>query len=142
MSRKAMEFIVKSEAERCLIELGVCMPYLLDFRGNDQVYLFDNGEARRIDPNSVLGRKIKSIEDKSGVKVYAVIHSIIDYVGENYAFLCVSPYPEDWRYSFIRSHGSSVIRAYSYVWNVSKENCSEFGSILLTAAFGSLRRVG
>lgn len=138
------------DVARCILdELGVCRPYILDFDNNNAVYLFDNGEVRRVDPNSVLGRKLKSIEEGSNVKVYAVVHSVLFPVGDNYAFLCVSSYPEDWEYTFKRyipALGGYVCGAgflvYSYVWNTTRDECSEFGSVALNAAFGKLRRVG
>ncbi|MBD5131351.1 MAG: hypothetical protein HDT28_01970 [Clostridiales bacterium] len=135
------DHLVKAEAVRLLGELGVCEPYLLDFQENDQVYLFDKGEGRRIDPNSILYKKLKAIEEKSNVKIYAVIHSIIDYIGPNYSFLCVSPYSEDWAHQFHKQRRGGII-ANAYVWNVSREECSEFGYIAVDAAFGKLRRVG
>ncbi|MDE7107175.1 MAG: hypothetical protein K2O39_02510 [Clostridiales bacterium] len=130
------------EVARCILdELGVCRPYILDFDNNNAVYLFDNGEARRVDLNSVLGRKLRAIEKKSNVTVYAVIHSNIPLVGDNYAFLCVSPYPEDFAYSFKRN-GNRIVVAYSYVWNTTHDELSEFGSVALNSVFGKLRRVG
>lgn len=131
----------KDVARYILDELGVSKPYVLDFESNDQIYLFDNGEAERVACGSELYERIQEIETRSNVKVYAVTHDNLDIIGETYSLLCVSPYPEDW-VGMLRGRPVPTCIVYAYVWNVAHDVCSEFGYIALTICDGILRRVG
>ena len=132
--------MLKSVAEALMEKLGISKPYILDYTCNNQVYLYENAEARRIDFGSELYAKIKELETKGG-KVYAVTHDYLPIVGEMYSFLYVSPYQEDWNHMF-RPMGKRRFMVYAYVQNVQCDICSEFGYVVLESAFGELRRVG
>lgn len=133
----------KEVAAWALRELNVSTPYVLDFEANDSVYLFDQGNVRRISPSSELMAKIREIEKERKVKIYAVTHDYLFAVGEMYSFLCISLYEEDWDgmvYS-IRNH-AGLVRVYAYVYNVAIPEYSESGYVLLRSEHGKLVRVG
>lgn len=133
--------ILKSVAESLMEDLRISKPYILDYTCNNQVYLYENAEARRIDPDSELYMKIKELEQQHNGKIYAVTHDYLPIVGEMYSFLYVSPYQEDWNHMF-RPMGKRRFMVYAYVQNVQIDICSEFGYVVLESVFGELRRVG
>lgn len=133
--------MLKNVAEALMEDLGISKPYILDYTCNNQVYLYENAEARRIDVGSELHAKIKELEQKHNGKIYAVTHDYLPIVGEMYSFLYVSPYQEDWD-RILRPMGRRRFMVYAYVQNVEIDICSEFGYVLLESAFGELRRVG
>lgn len=133
--------MLKSVAESLMEDLGISKPYILDYTCNNQVYLYENAEARRIDVGSELHAKIKELEQQHNGKIYAVTHDYLPIVGEMYSFLYVSPYQEDWDH-ILRPMGKRRFMVYAYVQNVQCDICSEFGYVVLESAFGELRRVG
>ncbi|MDE6401411.1 MAG: hypothetical protein K2L54_02235 [Clostridiales bacterium] len=136
----------KNVAARALSALKVSKPYRIDFKANDSIYLFDSyineGEAQRIAPNSELMDKVREIEKARNVKIYAVTHDYLPLVGEMYSFLCISPYQEDWIYSFRLSSNKQLAIVYAYVYNVANPECIESGSVFLGIGNGKLVRVG
>lgn len=73
-----------------LSTLNVSTPYIMDFKKNNGIYLFDcacDGEARRIDINSELMDKVLEIEQKRNLKVYAVTHCNAEAVNTTLARL-------------------------------------------------------
>lgn len=136
----------KDIATWALCKLNVSMPYILDFEAHDNVYLFDcdcdRNNIQRISPNSELMVKIREIEETRNLKIYAVTHDYMPYVGEMYSFLCISPYVADWcdmvKLTSIKHHA----RVYAYVYNVDSPECSESGFVVLRITGGKLVRVG
>lgn len=141
MKYPAQSIFVKDTAKRLMTELGVCVPYILDFENNNQIYLFKNYEGYKISPGTELFNRIQEIERECNVKVYAVTSDIIPIVGLNYTFLCVSPYPEDWD-GLLRQIDNDLFRAYAYVHNVAVPECSESGFVSLSTFGGGVKRVG
>ncbi len=133
--------MLKSIAEGLMEDLGISKPYILNYICNNQVYLYENAEARRIDVGSELYAKIKELEQQHNGKIYAVTHDYLPVVGEMYSFLYVSPYQEDWDH-ILRPMGKHRFMVYAYVQNVENDICSEFGYVVIESAFGELRRVG
>ncbi len=128
-----------------LSTLNVSTPYIMDFKKNNGIYLFDcacDGEARRIDINSELMDKVLEIEQKRNLKVYAVTHDYLPYVGEMYSFLCISPYQADWDGMVSLMPNKRIAYAYAYVYNVDSPECSESGFVALRITGGKLVRVG
>ena len=129
-----------------LRELNVSTPYVLDFEEHDSLYLFDCdrdcNNISRIAPSSELMDKVREIEKARNVKIYAVTHDYMPYVGEMYSFLCISPYQADWdsmvKLTPIKHHA----RVYAYVYNVDSPECSESGFVVLRINGGNLVRVG
>ena len=136
----------KEVAAWALCKLNVSAPYILDFKENDNVYLFDCdhdcNNISRIAPSSELMDKIREIEKARNVKIYAVTHDYLPYVGEMYSFLCISPYVADWcdmvKLTSIKHHA----RVYAYVYNIDSPECSESGFVALRITGGKLVRVG
>lgn len=136
----------KDVAAWALCKLNVSTPYILDFKENDNVYLFDcdhdRNNIQRIAPSSELMDKIREIEKARNVKIYAVTHDYMPYVGEMYSFLCISPYQADWcgmvNLTSIKHHA----RVYAYVYNVDSPECSESCFVVLRITDGKLVRVG
>ena len=134
--------VAKDMATIILRDLGVAEPYVVDFEATDQVYLWDDGkEPTRISPRSELGKKIRELELRRNVTVYAVTHEELSIVGECYSFLCVSPYPEEWTSMFRRGASNNRFLVYAYVENVMFPKCSESGYVLLQASDGIIRRI-
>lgn len=122
--------------------MGFSPKYYRQFANKDIINLFNSElDGTPISEGSELYRRIKAVEEKSGVKVFAVTRDFIPDFGEMYSFLCVSPYEEDWDYMFAEL-GKSTFRSYAYVWNVNVDEYSEFGSVYVEAYFGCIRRVG
>ncbi len=136
----------KEVAAWALRELNVSTPYVLDFEANDNVYLFDCDNDRnnisRIAPSSELMDKIREIEKARNVKIYAVTHDYLPYVGEMYSFLCISPYQADWDGMVSLMPNKRIAYVYAYVYNVDSPECSESGFVALRITGGKLVRVG
>ena len=134
----------KEVAAWALRELNVSTPYVLDFETNDSLYLFgfDDELPRRIAPSSELMDKIREIEKARNVKIYAVTHDYLPYVGEMYSFLCISPYQADWDGMVTLMPNKRQACVYAYVYNVDSPECSESGFVALRITGGKLVRVG
>ena len=136
----------KEVAAWALCKLNVSAPYILDFKENDNVYLFDCdhdcNNISRIAPSSELMDKIREIEKARNVKIYAVTHDYLPYVGEMYSFLCISPYQADWDGMVSLMPNKRIAYACAYVYNVDSPECSESGFVALRITGGKLVRVG
>ena len=82
--------------------------------------------------------KIKEFETEYGSIVYAVTHELF-WFGECYSFLIVSKYDEEWEITLEEVKDGY---AFSYVWNKTNEECSEFGTIAVRSFGGGIARVG
>ena len=81
---------------------------------------------------------MKEIESKYGCTVYAVTHEYTS-IGEMYSFLIISAYEEEWD-DMITPLGNNRFYAFAYVWNVSDEDCSEFGDVAIVSFGGGIKR--
>lgn len=134
----------KDVAAWALSTLNVSTPYIMDFKKNNGIYLFDcacDGEARRIDINSELMDKVLEIEQKRNLKVYAVTHDDMPYIGETYSFFCVSPYMADGIGTVQLVPNKRFARVYAYVYNVNRPGCSKSGFVVIRINGGNLVRV-
>ena len=80
--------------------------------------------------------------EQNGSLPYYITHELFPW-GETYSILTVSPYEEDFALSMptlIPEMGA--YRAYAYVWNVTDDYKSEYGSVYLKNEHGMLVRVG
>lgn len=81
---------------------------------------------------------IKEFEEKhQGSKVYFAMHTFTEF-GELLNLLFVSQYEEDWEYE---KEDLKQGIAFSYVYNLDDDICSEFGSIGIRGIIGGLVRV-
>lgn len=139
---KASNLAMKECALNLMSIMGFSPRYYRQFGKDDKINVFDtelNGTV--ISPGSELWRRIKAVEQDSGVKVFAVTRDFFEGFGEMYSLLCVSPYEEDWDVMF-RPVGHLRFRSYAYVWNLTNDDYSEFGSVYVEAYNGGIRRVG
>ena len=87
-----------------------------------------------------LADKMKTLEE-SGSLPYFVTHEECE-AGKCYSILTVSPYKEDFVVGaphYVEELGA--YRAYAYVWNVTNEDFSESGSVILKNKDGILVRI-
>lgn len=84
-------------------------------------------------------QKIKELEEKYNLLVYAVTKDITSY-GELYNFLIIPDYAEDWQY-LLTEFGAGRFRVFAYVWNKTHDQYSEFGSIIVRAVNGTIERI-
>lgn len=143
MSKKAKCLVTpKDVAAWALGELNVSTPYVLDYEANGNIYFFDRRKApERIVPGSELYSKIREIEQARNITIYAVTHDYLEPVGEMYSYFCISPYEEDFDH-MVRHLGDDHFMVYAYVQNMTDDRCSEFGYILVHAAYGGMVRLG
>ena len=88
-----------------------------------------------------LALKMDEIRKRFGCLIYYVTHEESNF-GEMYSFLIVSKYPEDWKYQFVKKYPDRMMSVDAYVWNVTDDNKSEMGRILVQNEEGLLLRVG
>lgn len=91
--------------------------------------------------NPKLKEAIDLLEEKFNVLVYYVTHENTSF-GECYSFLYVSSYKEDFPHQDVRFCKDGEMIVLAWVWNVTKEYNSEFGSIAVVNDHGALVRVG
>ena len=86
---------------------------------------------------------IKRFEEEKEALVYYATKENCPW-GECVSLLYVSQYQEDWLYQMPRVSSVDPARyiVTAYVWNMSDESRSEFGSIMVERTYGMLVRVG
>ena len=130
MKEKAMELMEK---------LDIYKPYVKDFKENDFVCYFEHYGGFWAFQEPKLQEKLKEFEEEYGATVYAITHEFTEF-GECYSFLIVPKYKEDWS-NLIYSQGNEHY-VFSYVWNVTDDDCSEFGTIVVKGYGGGIKRIG
>lgn len=131
---------MKKKAVEYLTQIKCYKPYLQAFKNHDIITMYEGYGGYYIDKDSEpeLVKKIQEFEKDSGGLVYAVIHNIYSF-GECYTMLYVSPNKEDEEYS-VEPAGDGFY-VFSYVWNKTNDDCSEFGTVGIKPALGGLIRV-
>ena len=130
----------KEKAVECLQELGIAQFFIDRFVNDGKVTVFDSFIGYDVSECSELEVKIKEYERERNCIVYAVTHEVFDF-GECFSFLNVPIYEEDWKY-LVNAVGSDLHRVMAYVWNKSREHCSESGSVIIHSFIGGIARVG
>ena len=132
--------IQKEKAIECMQQLDIYKPYIKKFEKDGTVTLFERFGGYYIDEyqEPELLKKIREFEAETGSLVYAVTHEIFEF-GECYSFLIVSQYDEEWEMTL---EDVKEGYAFSYVWNKTNEECSEFGTITVTSFGGGIARIG
>lgn len=123
-------------------KLGISEEHIRQFEQSGTVCLHAGGRVVAIHSGTNLFEKISAVERERNLKVYAVIHSDIYPVGENLAYLCVSPYAEDLPHLVSRTRDPRQKIVYAYVENLTDERNSESGYIVTEQSDGVLMRVG
>jgi hypothetical protein len=130
----------KEVAIECMKAVDIYRPYINQFKKDGTVTLFERFGGYYIDEYNEpeLLKKIKEFEAEYGSIVYAVTHERF-WFGECYTFLIVSKYEEEWEMTLEEAKDGYV---FSYVWNKSDEECSEFGTVAVKSFGGGIARVG
>lgn len=123
-------------------KLGISEKHIRQFEQSGTVCLHACGRVIAMHRGDKFFEKISAVERECNLKVYAVIHSDIYPVGENLAYLCVSPYAQDIPYLLSRTRDPRQKIVYVYVENLTDDRNSESGYIVTEHSDGVLMRVG
>ena len=129
----------KEQAIKLMKKLNIYKPYIEGFIEENNVCYFERYAGFWAFQDEELLEKINKIEEKYNCTVYAVTHDFAEF-GELYNFLIVTSYKEEWNELLIGDNKTKY--AYAYVWNKTDDDCSEFGTIVINALYGGLRRIG
>lgn len=132
----------KELAIQCLKKMYIYSPYIRKFSSKAGTpCFFENFAGFYADQEFELWNKIKEVEKEYGCLVYAITHEITN-LGEMWSMLCV---PRDTAaLNEVLSPADASGRAFyafAYVWNKTNDFGSEFGDVLIKAAFGGLKRL-
>ena len=130
----------KEVALKIMKQLDIFEPYIKDFEKNDEVCYFERYAGFWAWQDEDLQNKIKEIEEKYNCTVYAITHDYTGF-GELYSFLIITDYKEEWD-DLIYKHSANEFYIFSYVWNKTDKDSSEFGTILVDSLGGGIRRIG
>ena len=130
----------KALAVECLEKLDIHKPYINKFRSLKGIpCFFEHYAGFYVDQEPELWAKVKEVEKEFGCLVYAITHEITDF-GECWSMLCVSKDSESIDDCLTVCDNKSYY-AYSYVWNKTADHFSEFGDVVVKAAFGGVKRI-
>lgn len=131
----------KEIAIQCLKKMYIYSPYIRKFSSKKGIpCFFEQFAGFYADQEPELWNKIKEVEKESGCLVYAVTHELTD-LGETWSMLCVPQNPDSLEdVLFTADATSRKFYAYAYVWNKNSYG-SEFGDIVVQAAFGGVKRI-
>lgn len=119
--------------------LDIYKPYVKEFIEKGRVCFFEGFGGFWVDQEPEIESKMKEIEAKHNVTVYAITHEITDF-GEMYDFLIVTNEPEEWAELVTDYYRDKI--ALAYVWNKDVDYDSEFGDIVVRSFGGGIMRVG
>lgn len=135
----------KAEAIRRMKKMGYFSQSIKEFEKYDKVMVNEPpiGGHFYTDYYPELEAKIKELEERDNILVYAVIRAYLTDGSENFtmdSLLYVEDYKEEWEY-FDEDIKDSVIMSYTINW--TWEDCSEYGSIMVerTAGAGLKRKI-
>ena len=121
----------KEIAISCLEKLDIYKPYIRKFKSKAGIPCF----------LEELFNKIKEVEKEYSCLVYAITHEFLEF-GECWSMLCV-PNDVETADDVLQSYSNNNrYYAFAYVWNATAEHFSEFGDVVVHAAYGGLRRIG
>ena len=130
----------KEVALKIMKQLNIFEPYIQGFEKNYEVCYFERYAGFWAWQDEDLQSKIKELEEKYNCTVYAITHDYTEF-GELYSFLIITDYKEEWD-DLIYKHSANEFYIFSYVWNKTDEDSSEFGTILVDSLGGGIRRIG
>jgi hypothetical protein len=131
----------KEIALQCLKKLGVYPPYIRKFEKDDMPMFFERFAGYYLFNDLVLQAKVKEVQEKNNVLVYAVTHEWLEF-GECWSMLCVSKSTETIEDCIMDTAQPNTFYVYSYVWNQDNDHFSEFGDIVVKSCGGGIRRLG
>lgn len=131
----------KEMAIACLEQLDIYKPYIRKFKSKATTpCFFERFAGFWADQEEILWNKIKSVQDEYGCLVYAITHEFTD-PGEIWSMLCIPQNPDTIDDYISKADTSQHFYAYAYVWNKTAPHFSEFGDIVVQAAYGGIKRV-
>ena len=130
---------MKQKAIKVMKELDIYRPYIKGFKDNDDVCYYENFGGYWAYQEENVQKKIKELENKYEFVIYAATHEMTEF-GELYDFLYISKYEEDDEYNCQKVNDGHIVPA--YVWNLSVEEYSEMGTIVVQSFGGGIRRIG
>ena len=130
--------IKKNKAIELMKELGIYRPYINGFAQEDNVCLYEMFAGFWVYQEPEIERKMREIEREYNCVVYAITHELTEF-GELYDFLVVTDYPRE-HDTLLYNQGNCNYIAFSYVWNKTDDECSEFGSIGVKSFGDGIRR--
>jgi hypothetical protein len=131
----------KELAIQCLEKLNIYSPYIRKFKSKKGIpCFFEQYAGFWADQEPELWNKIKEVEAEHGCLVYAITHELTD-LGEMWSMFCV---PKDTNsledILFTADATNRKFYAYAFVWNKNSYG-SEFGDVIVQAAFGGVKRI-
>ena len=137
-----MDKVLQKEiAIQCLEKLDIYKPYIRKFKSKAGIpCFFENFGGFYADQEPKLWQKIKEVEEDFGCIVYAITHEITN-IGETWSMLCVS-ISSDSIDDVLDPINPKEFFAYSYVWNETYPDCSEFGDVVIRSFGGGIKRIG
>lgn len=130
----------KQKAVEFMKQIDIFKPYIKGFADDNQVCYYENFGGFWANQKPELQEKLQAIEKKYNCVVYAITHEFTEF-GECYSFLLVPEYKDEWN-NLIYKTNNNTYYAFAYVWNVTDNFCSEFGTIEIQSFGGGIRRIG
>lgn len=131
----------KEIAIQCLKKLGVYGPYVEKFEKEDVPMFYERLTGYYLPHELVLQAKVKEIQEKNDVLVYAVTHEWLEF-GECWSMLCVYKNSKSLDDCIMDTVHPDTFFVNSYVWNLDQEHFSEFGDVVINTYDGRIRRLG
>ena len=128
----------KIKAIELLKELDIYEPYIEGFEQENNVCFFERFGGYWVYQEPEILKKMKEIEEEFNCTVYAITHEYTEF-GECYSFMLVTRYKYEWDNLLFKD--GSTFYAFSYVWNKTNEDFSEFGTIGVKSFGGGITRV-
>lgn len=128
----------KIKAIELLKKLDIYEPYIEGFEKENNVCFFERFGGYWVYQEPEIFKKMKEIEEKFNCTVYAITHEYTEF-GECYSFMLVTRYKYEWDNLLFKD--GSTFYAFSYVWNKTYEDFSEFGTIGVRSFGGGITRV-
>ena len=128
----------KIKAIELLKELDIYEPYIEGFEQENNVCFFERFGGYWVYQEPEILKKMKEIEEEFNCTVYAITHEYTEF-GECYSFMLVTRYKYEWDNLLFKD--GSTFYAFSYVWNKTYEEFSEFGTIGVRSFGGGITRV-
>ena len=128
----------KIKAIELLKELDIYEPYIEGFEKENNVCFFERFGGYWVYQEPEVLKTMKEIEEEFNCTVYAITHEYTEF-GECYSFMLVTRYKYEWDNLLFKD--GSTFYAFSYVWNKTYEDFSEFGTIGVRSFGGGITRV-
>lgn len=128
----------KEKAIELMKQLDIYKPYIKGFKEENLVCVFENFGGFYTYQEPELEKKLRELEEKYEITIYAVTHELTHF-GELYSFLFVNKYKSEWK-DLVESNNKNHY-VFSYVWNKTYEDDSEFGTIEVYSFGGGIKRI-